>query len=275
MSAKYLIVNADDYNTDSERNQGILQAVLSGIVTSVSVIANLHGEDEALAKVKRVMGARIGIHLNLTKGKPLVSGLKTLTDERGFFHPRKTAWRKALLGKFAMKEVEEEFAAQVAALNAAGIAPDHLDGNNHIHVFPGIAQAAASLAQRCGIPRIRLPLELFSWRQYLQPRALKKYWIGRLSRQARPVFRGCGLRCPGHFAGIQFPRVAQAASLKAFLARVPEGTTELMCHPGYQNRAENPFSTSERELELETLTRAEVLAEVRRLNIHLISYGEI
>ena len=275
MSAKYLIVNADDYNTDSERNQGILQAVLSGIVTSVSVIANLHGEDEALAKVKRVMGARIGIHLNLTKGKPLVSGLKTLTDERGFFIPGKTAWRKALLGKFAMKEVEEEFAAQVAALNAAGIAPDHLDGNNHIHVFPGIAQAAASLAQRCGIPRIRLPLELFSWRQYLQPRALKKYWIGRFSRQARPVFQGCGLRCPGHFAGIQFPRVAQAASLKAFLARVPEGTTELMCHPGYQNRAENPFSTSERERELEALTRAEVLAEVRRLNIHLISYGEI
>ena len=118
MSAKYLIVNADDYNTDSERNQGILQAVLSGIVTSVSVIANLHGEDEALAKVKRVMGTRIGIHLNLTKGKPLVPGLKTLTDERGFFHPRKTAWRKALLGKFDMKEVEEEFAAQVEALNA-------------------------------------------------------------------------------------------------------------------------------------------------------------
>jgi predicted glycoside hydrolase/deacetylase ChbG (UPF0249 family) len=48
-----------------------------------------------------------------------------------------------------------------------------------------------------------------------------------------------------------------------------------MCHPGYQNRAENPFSTSERERELETLTCAEVLAEVRRLNIHLISYGEI
>jgi chitin disaccharide deacetylase len=275
MSAKYLIVNADDYNTDSERNRGILQAVQDGMVTSVSVIANHFGENEALAKVKRVMGTRIGIHLNLTKGKPLVPGLKTLTDERGFFHPRQTAWRKALLGKFDMQEVEEEFAAQAEVLNAQGIAPDHLDGNNHIHVFPAIAQAAACLAQRCGIERIRLPLELFSWRQYLQPRALKKYWIGRLSRQARPMFQGCGLRCTDHFAGMQFPRVAQAAALKAFLGRVQEGTTELMCHPGYQNRAENPFSTSEREQELEALTCAEVLAEVRRLNIKLISYSEL
>jgi len=77
---KYLIVNADDYNTDSERNRGIIQAVQDGMVTSVSVIANLHGEDGALAKVKGAMGARIGIHLNLTRGKPLVSGLKTLAD---------------------------------------------------------------------------------------------------------------------------------------------------------------------------------------------------
>jgi predicted glycoside hydrolase/deacetylase ChbG (UPF0249 family) len=89
------------------------------------------------------------------------------------------------------------------------------------------------------------------------------------------MFQGCGLRCTDHFAGMQFPRVAQAASLKAFLGRVQEGTTELMCHPGYQNRAKNPFSTSEREQELEALTCAEVLAEVRRLNIQLISYSEL
>jgi chitin disaccharide deacetylase len=273
---RYLIVNADDYNTDSERNRGILQAARDGMVTSVSVIANLHGEDKALAELTGVMGARIGIHLNLTSGRPLVPGLKTLTDDAGVFYPKQTAWRKALLGKFAMKEVEEEFAAQIEHLTAAGITPDHIDGNNHIHTFPGIARVAGSLAQRYGISRIRLPQETFSrWKQWIQPKAVKKYFIGFLSCRARPVFHGCGLRFTDYFAGIQFPAVTQAASLKAFLARVPEGTTELMCHPGYHNRAENPFSTSERERELEALTCAEVLAEVRRRNIHLISYSEL
>jgi predicted glycoside hydrolase/deacetylase ChbG (UPF0249 family) len=275
MSSHYLIVNADDYNTDSERNRGILQAARDGMVTSVSVIAGMPWDDTVI-ELKNILGRRIGLHLNLTQGKPLAAGLKTLVNEYGFFYPRQTAWRKALLGTFDMKEVEEEFAAQIEHLTAAGITPDHIDGNNHIHVFPGIARVAGSLAQRYGISRIRLPQETFSrWKQWIQPKALKKYFIGLLSCRARPLFKSCGLRFTDHFAGIQFPRVAQAAALKAFLARVPEGTTELMCHPGYQNRAENPFSTSERERELETLTCAEVLAEVRRLNIHLISYGEI
>jgi chitin disaccharide deacetylase len=272
----YLIVNADDYNTDSRRNRGILQAARDGLVSSVSAIANLPGEDGALAELKQVMGTRIGIHLNLTSGRPLVSGLKTLTNEAGFFYDRQTAWRKALRRAFDAKEVEEEFAAQIERLLASGIAPDHIDGNNHLHVFPGIAQAAALLARRYGITAIRLPLEPFSpLRQLLQRGAVKKFCIGLLSRRARPLFAGCGLRFTNHFAGIQFPDTAQAASLKAFLARVPEGTTELMCHPGFENRAENPFSTVEREQELAALTSAEVLAEARRRNIQCISYSEI
>ena len=272
---KYLIVNADDYNTDSERNRGILQAARDGMVTSVSVIASMPWDDTVI-ELKNMLGRRIGIHLNLTQGKPLIAGLKTLVNEYGFFYPRQTAWRKALLGKFDLQEVEEEFAAQIEHLTAAGIAPDHIDGNNHIHIFPGIARVAGSLAQHCGISKIRLPQETFSrWKQWIQPRALKKYFIGLLSCRARPLFKGCGLRFTDHFAGIQFPAVAQAASLKAFLARVPEGTTELMCHPGYQNRAKNPFSTSERERELEALTCDDVLREVRRRNIQLISYSEL
>jgi chitin disaccharide deacetylase len=273
---KYLIVNADDYNTDSERNRGILQAVQDGMVTSVTVIANLHGEDGELAALQRVMGARIGIHLNLTRGRPLIPGLKTLTDQAGLFYEKRTAWRKALLSTLDMKEVEEEFTAQIERLRASGIAPDHIDGNNHIHVFPGIAQVTASLAKRYGISRIRLPLETFSgWQQLLHPGAVKKIFIGILSRWARPLFKGCGLRFAGHFAGIQFPAVTQAASLKAFLACVPEGTTELMCHPGYRNSAGNLFSSSEREQELAALTCADVLAEVRRRDIKLISYSEL
>jgi chitin disaccharide deacetylase len=274
MSPKKLIVNADDYNTDSERNRGILHAVQDGIVTSVSVIANLHGADESMAELKRVMGGRIGIHLNLTSGRSVVPGLKTLTDARGSFYPKHETWRRALLGLFNLQEVEEEFAAQIERIAAPGITPDHIDGNNHIHVFPGIARVAGSLAQRYGISRIRLPRELFSrLLQRTQPKAVKKYLIGLLSCRARPLFEQCGLRFTDHFAGIQFPAVADAASLKAFLMELPEGTTELMCHPGYQNQEVNPFSTTDRERELAALTCDEILREVRRQNIHLISYS--
>jgi hypothetical protein len=273
---KYLIVTADDYNTDPERNRGILETVSKGIVTSVSVLANLPWEENAVTELKAACGPRIGIHLNLTRGKPLCSGLKTLTDEAGIFFPKRTAWRKALLGMFDLQETEKELAAQIEHLMTAGIVPDHTDGNNHIHVFPGIAPVVARLANRYGIRTVRLPLEAFSFlRQYGQPNALKKYFIGLLAKRARPVFKSRGLCFTDYFAGIQFPAVANTASLRSFLQTLPHGATEIMCHPGFKNEPHNPFSTEEREQELYSLTHQDVLEDIRRLNINLISYSEL
>ena len=276
MSPRYLIVTADDYNTDRARNRGILETVSKGIVTSVSVLANMPWEENALAELKAACGPRIGIHLNLTRGKPLCSGLKTLTHATGCFFTKQTAWRKALLGLFDLQETEKELAAQIEHLMTAGIVPDHIDGNNHIHVFPGIAPVVARLADRYGIRTVRLPLEAFSFlRQYGQPNALKKYFIGLLAKRARPIFRNHGLCFTDYFAGIQFPAVANTASLRAFLQTLPHGVTELMCHPGFKNDTGNPFSTEEREQELHSLTHQDVLEDIRRLNINLISYSEL
>jgi len=134
----------------------------------------------------------------------------------------------------------------------------------------------ARLANRYGIRKVRLPLEAFSFlRWYGQPNALKKYFIGLLAKQARPVFKSRGLCFTDYFAGIQFPAVANTASLRSFLQTLPHGVTELMCHPGFKNEPHNPFSTEEREQELYSLTHQDVLEDIQRLNISLISYSEL
>ena len=276
MSHRYLIVTADDYNTDPERNRGIFEAVSKGIVTSISVLANMPWEDNAVAELKAACGPRIGIHLNLTRGKPLCAGLKTLANATGCFFKKKVAWRKALFGMFDLQEIETEFAAQIENLMSLNIILDHIDGNNHIHVFPGIAPVVARLADRYGIRTVRLPLESFSLlRQYGQPNALKKYFIGLLAKRARPIFRDHGLCFTDYFAGIQFPAIANTSSLRAFLQTLPHGVTELMCHPGFKNDTGNPFSTDEREQELHSLTHPDVREDLRRFNINLISYREL
>lgn len=276
MSPKCLIVNADDYNTNPERDRGIIQAAKEGIVTSVSVIANMPSADDVLSDLKKTMGTRIGIHLNLTRGMPLERGVRTLVDKSGCFFDKQTAWRKAFLGVFDLREVEEEFAKQISLLQEMGITPDHIDGNNHIHVFPGIAQVVARLANQFGISRIRLPLESFSrFGQYFQSPALKKYFTGTLSRRALPVFKQHGLVFTDHFAGIQFPIVSRVESVTSFIESLPDGTTELMCHPGYRNLTDSPFSSAQREQELFSLTHPEVLESVERFNISLISYSEM
>jgi len=276
MAARNLIVNADDFNSDEERNRGILEAGEKGIVTSVSVIANLPFNAESVAKLKTVFGPRIGVHLNLTKGAPITRQTTSLVDESGHFFKKKNAWSRALLHQYNLKAVEEEFAAQISRLQELGITPDHLDGNNHLHIFPSIAEIVARLARDFGIRKIRLPLEKFQnpW-HYFQPKAFKKYFFGFLAKRAHLVFKSFGLLFPEHFAGIQFPRVGESESLRNFFRNLPPGTTELMCHPGYRNVSLSLSSRSQHKKELAALTNPEVLAALKHEQITLISFHDL
>ncbi len=273
---RQLIVNADDYNTDSNRNRGILEAARRGIVTSTSVLANVGWPEGALSELKAVFDARAGVHLNLTKGKPLCQGIASITGSDGSFFTKPIAWSKALNNGFDCRQVEREFTAQIQALHAIGIRPDHIDGNNHIHIFPKIVQVTARLAVEFGIRRVRLPLEPLSWSlMQLSGRGLvKKCLISLLALRARAVFRNAELCFPDRCAGLNVPDMRCEAKLICFLERLPAGTTELMCHPGYQS-ADNAFSTADRERELLTLVAAGVADAVTNNNIRLIAFSDV
>jgi predicted glycoside hydrolase/deacetylase ChbG (UPF0249 family) len=270
-----LIVNADDFNTDEARNRGILEAARLGIVTSTTVLANVPWPEGALQGLRDVFGRSIGVHLNLTKGRPVCTISSSLAGADGCFFPKPEAWRRGLARKFDTAEVEREFTAQIEALQAAGIEPDHADSNNHLHVFPGIAAAAARAMLRCGIRRIRLPLEPLQW-SLRRPGAevVKKMFIALLALHARGIFRHAGLSFPDRCAGLHAPDTGSVQSLQRFLAYLPAGCTELLCHPGYA-RAGNPFSTADRERELAALTAGGVREAVRHNNISLISFSDL
>ena len=276
MAARNLIVNADDFNSDEGRNRGILEAGEKGIVTSVSVIANLPFNAESVSKLKRVFGPRSGIHLNLTKGAPIAKRTTSLVDENNQFFKKKNAWRRALLHQYNLKEVEEEFAAQISRLQELGITPDHLDGNNHLHIFPHIAEVVARLARDFDIKKIRLPLEKFqNPGHYFQPKAFKKYFFGLLAKRASFMFKSFDLLFPEHFAGIQFPRVGESESLRKFFRKLPPGITELMCHPGYRAMSLPQTAWSQHEEELASLTNPEVLTALKHEQITLISFHDM
>ncbi len=274
MTDRYLIVNADDFNTDRQRSQGILKAGRRGIVTSTTALANLPWKEGTVNELEAVFGAGVGVHLNLTKGHPLTGGTRSLVGDDGQFFDKPRAWRRALRGGYELAEVEQEFAAQIARLLDLGIVPSHIDGNNHIHVFPGIAEVVARLALRFGIRRIRLPLE-GPWGLRWQWTA-KRRFIGLLSRLAARHFAKAGLLFPDHFAGIAAPQPGSPEALRSLLKAMPTGVTELMCHPGYS--AASPggsFSTPEREAELAALTHPLVVQQVRKSGIQLVSFSQI
>lgn len=272
---KRLIVNADDFNTDEDRNRGIIQAARDGIVSSTSLLANIPLDDYWREELLSTFSG-IGVHLNITSGRPLTKGLKTITGNDGSFMSKTTVWLKAFRRQLDLDELEQEFTAQINRVKDAGINPDHVDGNNHIHVFPGVAGVVARVANETGISRIRLPAErLFPWRLFPLRAFLKKVFIGILCLGARTVFFNAGLCFPDFFAGIHYPDVSDIESVRKFLKLLPEGTTELMCHPGYASDSGNPFSNSCRREELHTLTNPHILVEIKNCKIKLETFSII
>jgi len=272
---RLLIVNADDYNTDPERNRGIIEAAREGIITSASVLTNTAGLDTALSGLARELGPCIGVHLNLTSGRPLSAGARSLTGARGTFLPKGAAWRRALHRGYNLDEIRREWSAQIEAFCRTGRQPDHLDGNNHLHVFPGCARICAELAVRFNIAGVRLPLEPLHAPGLWGRAGVKRLFIALIAWRARNVFRAFGRCMPDRIYGIAFPAAGNTASLCDLLERLPTGTSELMCHPGYPAPARHTFSCAARERELRVLTSRETRDTLARRHIQLISFNDI
>ena len=85
-----LIVNADDFGFSEAVNHGILKAMEDGIVTSTSIMANMPGFAHAAALYHEHPDMAVGVHLNLTCYRPLLSTHKTLVTETGYFQKKCT-----------------------------------------------------------------------------------------------------------------------------------------------------------------------------------------
>jgi hopanoid biosynthesis associated protein HpnK len=288
---KNLIVNADDLGWTAGVNRGIAQAHRNGIVTSSSLLANGGAFDDGV-KVARVLPALgVGVHLNLSDGAP-VAGSKavpSLVDERGELSggPEQLLLKLARR-KLKLSDVEREWDAQIEKIRAAGIAPTHLDGHKHVHMLPGLFPIALKLAKKHSIAAIRISNEASPLRtalsgknggnsrielkQGVQARGLKL-----LARDAHKLADKAGIESADYFCGIAQTGVLTREGVLNLLESLPEGTTELMCHPGYLDEdlaASDTRLQNSRAAELEILTDITVRKSVASHGIRLINYNQ-
>src|ERR1700761_5638293 len=159
MALSTLIINADDFGLSSVVNRAILASMEEGLVTSTSMMANMPGFDHAigLARVHAKLAGRIGIHLNLTEGRPLS---KPILDYPLFCNAQgECAYHRTpvfILPRGVRDAVYLEFKAQVERMLDADIKPIHVDSHHHIHTEWALAPLVRKLALEYGIRRIRL-----------------------------------------------------------------------------------------------------------------------
>jgi len=289
---KKLIVNADDFGLTEGVNRAIIDGHRHGIITSTTVMANGMAFDSAVAASSTTPSLGVGVHLNLTQGRPVSSAshIPSIVTPEGFFYPTPGMLaRRVLTRKAKLSHIESELRSQIEKIASAGIRITHLDSHKHIHVLPAIFNVVLKLAREYGIDCVRCPVEpaasalgpMRSGRRGW-PRMAKQYLLGRAlstlaACQARKV-KVAGLCRPEHFYGLSQTGFLDLAMLRQILRALPEGTSEVMCHPGYVDEALLGTRTrlrSQRKAELEALTSPIIRRLVDELRIELVSYDKL
>jgi len=153
-----LIVNADDFGLNAAANAGIIECHQAGSVTSTTLMANGEAFAEAVALAKDNPGLGVGLHFNLSWGRPVSepARIPALVDDRGCFHSRGELARRSLLGRLPREQVELELDAQLGKLRVHGIEVTHIDSHQHVHAFGPVFAAVATRCEREGLP-MRVP----------------------------------------------------------------------------------------------------------------------
>ena len=276
MSAKWLIVTADELGISSKRNQGIIDAHCKGVVTSASLLAYGPAFREALKVVKALPKLDIGLHLNLSEGEPLVLGHKTLVNPEGLFWGRQEARRRIREGRVDLREVEREAEEQFATLERAGIKATFLNSVDHVHIRGALAAPLAGLARRHKVRCFRCPADRLRPAS-LGPNeersaAVEEYRQSALNSIA--IYGAERLRSTENFLGAALSGHLTSELLIETLRSLPEGLTELMVHPGLK-AAESGFEGPERELEVQALCDPRIRPLLKELGIGLTHFGRL
>ena len=100
--------------------------------------------------------------------------------------------------------------------------------------------------------------------------------LGLMRRRFHRVLAQHGCRTTDHFAGFQITGRLRTAELVELMSVIPEGSTELMVHPGRCGpalRAARTRLKESREAELAALVAPEVRAAMLRHGVELVNYA--
>lgn len=265
--AARLIVNADDFGLTHGINRAVAELHEAGALTSATLMASGPAFDDAVAIALSHPTLGVGCHIVFTDGMP-VSHAETIptlmgADGKTFRSSLLEFIAATLAGHIDPEDIIREGMAQVQKLQRAGIDVTHLDTHKHTHMLPAIAQPLLFVAERAGIGAIRSPFEQ-SWSSGAgRPEPIRRLEVLLCDRLLAPRFRELpqirnhAVETTDGTIGISATGRLNRETLAALLQRLPaEGTYELVCHPGYNDRELDAIRTRlrvTREIERQAL----------------------
>jgi hopanoid biosynthesis associated protein HpnK len=279
-----LIVNADDFGLTPGVNAAVVELNRARALTSATLMATANSFNEAVFDAKTLPSLGVGCHVVLVDGTPALPADKipSLIDpsapNHAQFRPNLSGFLTDLLrGRISDSDIEAEATAQIQRLKAAGIAVTHVDTHKHTHMFPRVLRPLLRAALACGVAAIRNPFEP-NWSLNATANAghVRKMQV-RLLRSQSTTFTQevtrAGLHTTDGAIGVLATGTLDAQTIRNLLGAMPDGTWELVCHPGYNDAALQQERT--RLLASREIERTALLETIPNADVERIHFGQL
>ena len=285
-----LIVNADDFGLTRGVNRAIVEAHSQGIVTCSTLMANGRAFDDAIQRAASATGLSIGCHVVLLDGSPMLHKNPTATtlsneqfDDGRFYDNLNGFALRLLRGRINIDDIESEATAQIRKLQSAGIVVSHLDTHKHTHILPRVLRPLLRAASARGVRAMRNPfgpvhISAVASRPRLWKRFSQVTVLNRLDKSFRKAVAAAGMHTPDGTVGIVATGAMDLPLFESIVDGLPEGTWELVCHPGYNDAELAGIRTrlrDSREQELQLLKSSDAREVLARSGVQLTSYREL
>jgi predicted glycoside hydrolase/deacetylase ChbG (UPF0249 family) len=270
------LVNADDFAYFPGVSRGIIDAHRKGIVTATGLLANGFSFADDIKMLESNCDLDVGVHLNLTFGRPLTSNMRAHFYDNGEEFMSKIAFaRKYLGGAISTENVRDEWSAQIEKSFGTKLRIWFLNSHEHVHLFPSLFKLAHELGDKYSIPYVRRPaarmFETFKPGHFVRSGIVKTLAAINRSSKKEPELEFLGFGQSG--------RLTLSYLTKLLRDLRPGRIYELMCHPGYEQGVDSGFAHLRQyhdwDLEVQTLTSPVIREVCEEEQIELIGYRDI
>jgi hopanoid biosynthesis associated protein HpnK len=191
---------------------------------------------DAIAHARAMPNLRVGLHVVLVDGKPVLDPkeIPGLVDGSGWLRNDLAVYGAQIaLGPSLRRQVEKEIVAQFDAYRATGLPLDHVNTHRHFHLHPVIAAAIVKVGKRYGMRALRVPIE--PWRVVADIDPTTQHQASRIvapwAMWLRRRIQGAGLKTADAVFGLAWSGAMTQQRLAALLGRLPGGLVEIYMHP--------------------------------------------
>ncbi len=254
---KRLIVTADDFGRCLPINEAVEDAHRHGILTAASLMTGGDAVADAITRARVLPRLAVGLHATLVEGNPVLAPheIPDLLQSDGRFSTDLVRMGvRIYFDRSVRRQIRAELRAQFERFAETGLQLDHVDSHLHYHLHPTVFAILLELAVEFGARAMRIPYEppLTSWKAQ-GDKPVKRLATGlfhwRTTHKMRRAAERAGLATNDWLFGFADSGAMDRDRVAKFLDALPDGVSELYCHPATRQWDDFPMPTDYRPID--------------------------